>query len=395
MTNAGFFRGTSAEQDFRFSNKQSKSRREFKFPPLDTTKINIESLKPWILDRIKIVLENDDELMSDAIIEFFSEKEVDGSAISQFISGFADVEKTTTFIQQVWSKFNEVKEEASNARQITNHDEANEHIDDSVDLKQETSAGPSTSIDDSFSLLKPFLKKIDPHSSTRFSNDHEHKARVRAVDDSHERRQKRSIDHRGEPDFNINNVSGRDYEDHRHRVGSSRELKRRSKGGSSHPTEVRSPYQSSSRSPSSSVEKSPIELRKRSRSRSKNSSNHRSKGRSPSSSIERWVNDNSDKSPDYCEKHGARVPGRRSREMSRYDSRERSTRRSPEYSRHRSSHKDSHRHRHRHSHRHRSKDGHKERPSTSHRRDGSSSHDSNHSHRHKHKKSKKHKHSRR
>lgn len=175
MTNAGFFRGTSAEQDFRFSNKQNKSRKEFKFPPLDTTKINVESFKPWILDRIKEVLENEDDLMSDAILEFFSEKQVDGSAVSEFILGFADVEKTSKFMQEVWSKLTEVKEEVN-----LNNNTVPEKVvlDNEINLQPTTSNtlenSSSLQRDEALALLEPFIKKAR-HMSEDHKDHTDHK----------------------------------------------------------------------------------------------------------------------------------------------------------------------------------------------------------------------------
>ncbi|CAF3468836.1 unnamed protein product, partial [Rotaria sp. Silwood2] len=52
MTDAGFFKGTSAEQDSRFANKQKKLLKQMKFPDnidvkIDMLKVNLDVLKPW------------------------------------------------------------------------------------------------------------------------------------------------------------------------------------------------------------------------------------------------------------------------------------------------------------------------------------------------------------
>jgi len=53
MGDGGFFRGTSQEQDTRFSNKEKKLLKQTKFPPefstkVDMKKVNLEVIKPWI-----------------------------------------------------------------------------------------------------------------------------------------------------------------------------------------------------------------------------------------------------------------------------------------------------------------------------------------------------------
>uniref|UniRef100_A0A452FHU6 PWI domain-containing protein n=1 Tax=Capra hircus TaxID=9925 RepID=A0A452FHU6_CAPHI len=68
---AGFFRGTSAEQDNRFSNKQKKLLKQLKFAEclekkVDMSKVNLEVIKPWITKRVTEILGFED----DVVIEF-------------------------------------------------------------------------------------------------------------------------------------------------------------------------------------------------------------------------------------------------------------------------------------------------------------------------------------
>eukprot|EP00041_Stephanoeca_diplocostata_P009039 m.137201 g.137201 ORF g.137201 m.137201 type:complete len:68 (+) comp17582_c0_seq1:168-371(+) len=56
MGDAGFFRGTSTEQDSRFSNKEKKLLSKMKFSPeldkkVDFSSIKIDAIKPWITAR--------------------------------------------------------------------------------------------------------------------------------------------------------------------------------------------------------------------------------------------------------------------------------------------------------------------------------------------------------
>lgn len=61
MTDAGFFRGTSAEQDNRFSDKHKKLLKQLKFSEnilqkVDLKDVNLAVIKPWINNRITEML---------------------------------------------------------------------------------------------------------------------------------------------------------------------------------------------------------------------------------------------------------------------------------------------------------------------------------------------------
>uniref|UniRef100_A0A8C6X934 PWI domain-containing protein n=1 Tax=Naja naja TaxID=35670 RepID=A0A8C6X934_NAJNA len=71
-------KGTSAEQDNRFSNKQKKLLKQLKFAEclekkVDMSKVNLEVIKPWITKRVTEILGFED----DVVIEFiFNQLEV-------------------------------------------------------------------------------------------------------------------------------------------------------------------------------------------------------------------------------------------------------------------------------------------------------------------------------
>lgn len=61
MTDAGFFRGTTAEQDNRFSDKHKKLLKQLKFSDNLLQKVNLKDvnlavIKPWISKRITEIL---------------------------------------------------------------------------------------------------------------------------------------------------------------------------------------------------------------------------------------------------------------------------------------------------------------------------------------------------
>lgn len=82
MTDAGFFRGTSAEQDNRFTDKQKKLLKQLRFHDVltkrvDMTKVNLNTIKPWITKRITQFLGMEDEV----VVEFvFNQLEADKSS---------------------------------------------------------------------------------------------------------------------------------------------------------------------------------------------------------------------------------------------------------------------------------------------------------------------------
>uniref|UniRef100_A0A673LBS0 Serine/arginine repetitive matrix protein 1-like n=3 Tax=Cyprininae TaxID=2743694 RepID=A0A673LBS0_9TELE len=76
---AGFFRGTSAEQDNRFSNKHKKLLKQLKFAEclekkVDMTKVNLEVVKPWITQRVTEILGFEDDVVIEFVFNQLEEK---------------------------------------------------------------------------------------------------------------------------------------------------------------------------------------------------------------------------------------------------------------------------------------------------------------------------------
>uniref|UniRef100_A0A8W8JKZ5 PWI domain-containing protein n=1 Tax=Magallana gigas TaxID=29159 RepID=A0A8W8JKZ5_MAGGI len=71
MTDAGFFKGTTADQDNRFSDKKKKLMKSMKFndgleKKVDMSKVNVDTVKPWIAQRVTELLGIED----DVLVEF-------------------------------------------------------------------------------------------------------------------------------------------------------------------------------------------------------------------------------------------------------------------------------------------------------------------------------------
>jgi len=89
------FHGASAEQDSRFSDKTKKLLRTTKFPPnfdtkVDTKKINLESLLPWITKQVTKLLGNDDDVVTGYIQGSLENVKVDPKEMQLALAGFLD-----------------------------------------------------------------------------------------------------------------------------------------------------------------------------------------------------------------------------------------------------------------------------------------------------------------
>jgi len=79
MTDAGFFRGTTADQDNRFSDKEKKLLRTMKFEEtlakkIDMNKVKVDTIKPWITKRVTEMLKIEDDVVVEFIFNQLEEK---------------------------------------------------------------------------------------------------------------------------------------------------------------------------------------------------------------------------------------------------------------------------------------------------------------------------------
>ncbi|MED6120941.1 hypothetical protein PIB30_025568 [Stylosanthes scabra] len=117
----GFFRGTSADQDTRFSNKQLKLLKSQKFAPelehlVDTTKVNMEVMKPWITRRVTELLGFEDEVLINFIHSLLDAKEVNGKEIQIQLTGFME-KNTGKFMKELWTLLLSAQKNASGVPQ--------------------------------------------------------------------------------------------------------------------------------------------------------------------------------------------------------------------------------------------------------------------------------------
>uniref|UniRef100_A0A804LHU5 PWI domain-containing protein n=1 Tax=Zea mays TaxID=4577 RepID=A0A804LHU5_MAIZE len=117
----GFFRGTSADQDTRFSNKQAKLLKTQKFAPeldhlVDTSKVKMDVMKPWIAKRVTELLGFEDEVLINFIYGLLEEKEADGKKIQIQLTGFME-KNTVKFMRELWTLLLSAQQNASGVPQ--------------------------------------------------------------------------------------------------------------------------------------------------------------------------------------------------------------------------------------------------------------------------------------
>ncbi|KAI4334560.1 hypothetical protein L6164_019237 [Bauhinia variegata] len=117
----GFFRGTSADQDTRFSNKQAKLLKSQKFAPeldhlVDMTKVNMEVIKPWITRRVTELLGFEDEVLINFIHSLLDVKAVNGKEVQIQITGFME-KNTGKFMKELWTLLLSAQKNASGVPQ--------------------------------------------------------------------------------------------------------------------------------------------------------------------------------------------------------------------------------------------------------------------------------------
>jgi len=106
MSEGGFFRGASQDQDVRFPNKEKKLLSQLKFPneyntKVDMTKVEIDVIKPWISQQITKLLGFEDEVLIGYVFGLLEEKHPDPRLLQVNITGFLE-QDASDFCLQLW-----------------------------------------------------------------------------------------------------------------------------------------------------------------------------------------------------------------------------------------------------------------------------------------------------
>ncbi|KAK7261514.1 hypothetical protein RIF29_27828 [Crotalaria pallida] len=117
MSGVGFFRGTSADQDTRFSNKKAKLLKSHKFAPeldhlVNMGKVNMDVIKPWITRRVTELLGFEDEVLINFIHGLLDVKDVNGKEVQIQITGFME-KNTGKFMKELWTLLLSAQKNAS------------------------------------------------------------------------------------------------------------------------------------------------------------------------------------------------------------------------------------------------------------------------------------------
>lgn len=104
------FKGTSAEQDIRFGDKERKLLKSTKFPPqlgskVDMRKVELSVMKPWIAKKVNELLGFEDEVVIEyvcGLLEDAANPIVDGKKMMIRLLGFLD-QHTEPFMVELWT----------------------------------------------------------------------------------------------------------------------------------------------------------------------------------------------------------------------------------------------------------------------------------------------------
>ncbi|EIW78454.1 PWI domain-containing protein, partial [Coniophora puteana RWD-64-598 SS2] len=124
----GFFKGTSADQDRRFSDKELKLLKSMKFPPefdkkvhplpssscliVDMRKVNIQVIRPWIVKKVIECVGFEDEVVVEYAMGLLEDPDTptpDPKKMQINLTGFL-TSQTTTFMTALWKLLIEAQE---------------------------------------------------------------------------------------------------------------------------------------------------------------------------------------------------------------------------------------------------------------------------------------------
>ncbi|TFY55673.1 hypothetical protein EVJ58_g8102 [Rhodofomes roseus] len=117
MADAGFFKGTSADQDRRFSDKEMKLLKTMKFPAefekkVDMRKVNSSVIRPWVVKKIVELVGFEDEVVVEyamGLLEDDTQPTPDPRKMQINLTGFL-TNHTAEFMSSLWKLLIEAQE---------------------------------------------------------------------------------------------------------------------------------------------------------------------------------------------------------------------------------------------------------------------------------------------
>ncbi|CAI2376831.1 unnamed protein product [Moneuplotes crassus] len=220
MSLGSFFKGTSVDQNSKFADKDKKIINSTSWPEIfnqkvDISKVNRDSIRPWIETRVNELMDVEDELIPDLVISYLEEQQEQGQSlcpkkITVHITGFLG-ENAKVFMEELWqilleaqdSKFgipntiiNQKREETSTLKELIKEKRIQlEKVKlKELEMRDESKGNPP---DDSHSYSRRERDLDRHHRHSKRSHRHSHRHRRRYSSESseerrHSRRSKRS-----------------------------------------------------------------------------------------------------------------------------------------------------------------------------------------------------------
>lgn len=104
---AGFYRGTSTDQDTRFGDKEKKLLKQMKFEGIldtkvDLGKVNIDVIKPWITCKLNDLLGLEDDVVVEYVFTQLEDRNLNPKVMQINLTGFLNARRAREFMAELW-----------------------------------------------------------------------------------------------------------------------------------------------------------------------------------------------------------------------------------------------------------------------------------------------------
>merc|ERR1712223_1368887 len=198
------FKGTSADQDNRFSDKEKKLLKQMKFEDalnvkVDTTRVKLDVLKPWIGKRVAEFIGMEDDVIVEFIFNQLEAKDPDPRKMQINLIGFLNGKNARIFMGELWKLLDSAQKTSSGIPQELIDKKKEEMKSKSDDDRIRTSLRKLADADNPYVTRKsPALprsrgrSRSRSRSRSRDRNDQRRRGRSRSPRDSRRRSRSRS-----------------------------------------------------------------------------------------------------------------------------------------------------------------------------------------------------------
>uniref|UniRef100_A0A914LF20 PWI domain-containing protein n=3 Tax=Meloidogyne TaxID=189290 RepID=A0A914LF20_MELIC len=111
---AGFYRGTSTDQDIRFTDKERKLLKQMRFEQVldmkvDMQKVNLNVIKPWITLKLNEILGMEDDVVVEYVFTQLEDRDINPKKIQINLAGFLNAKRAREFMGELWQMFVEAQ----------------------------------------------------------------------------------------------------------------------------------------------------------------------------------------------------------------------------------------------------------------------------------------------